>query len=140
MPTADEIQRRVEEHDAPRGARRSAAAQQIGELAQRRTVIAEQLAQVEQELGAVLADASDILDISEAARFTDVPAAELARWLNERKPARAKRKRTVGASRAKTQTTEKSTTAEKTATETLRPRPTSPDVGNSPVHAATGVA
>jgi len=93
MPTPEEIERRVAENDAPRSARRSAAAKQIGELAQRRAVIAEQLADIERELGDVLAAASDVIDVTELARFTDVPAADLTRWLDGRKPTRTKRRK-----------------------------------------------
>jgi hypothetical protein len=93
MPTPDEIDRRVEEADTARHAKRSAAAQQIGELAQRRAIIAEQLDDVERELGDVLAVSRDVMDIDELARFTDVPAADLTRWLTARKATRTKRKK-----------------------------------------------
>jgi len=58
IATAEEIDRRVEAADTARRAKRSAAAKEVGELAQRRTVLAEQLAEVERQLGEVLADAS----------------------------------------------------------------------------------
>lgn len=99
MTTPDEIERRVEGNDGPRTARRTAAAQQIGELAQRRAVIAEQLADVERELGDVLVAASDVIEVNELAQFTDVPAADLTRWLDGRRTTRTKRKKSaVGAS------------------------------------------
>ncbi|MFI6098190.1 hypothetical protein ACIA8G_21730 [Lentzea sp. NPDC051213] len=97
MTTTDEIQRRVEKADADRSARRSAAAQQVGVLAQRRAAIAEQLGDIERELGDVLAAASDVIDIDELARFTDVPAADLTRWRAAHKTARTKRKRHAAA-------------------------------------------
>ena len=98
MATAEEIRRRVEDADTARSAKRSAAAEQIGELAARRATIAEQLDDIERQLGDVLAAARDVMDIDELARFTDVPAADLTRWLAARKPTRAKRKRpTTGA-------------------------------------------
>jgi hypothetical protein len=93
MATPEEIRCRVEEADTARSARRSAAAQQVGELAQRRAAIAEQLADIERQLGDVLADAKDVMDVDELARFTDVPVADLTRWLTARKPTRTKRKR-----------------------------------------------
>jgi hypothetical protein len=96
MATTEEIQPRVEQADTARSAKRSAAAQQVGELAQRRPAIAEQLESIERELGDVLAGAQDVIDIDELARFTDVPAADLTRWLTAhtaRKPNRAKRTR-----------------------------------------------
>lgn len=93
MATTDEIEQRVGDADSVRTARRVAAATRVGELARYRAGIAEQLADVEQELGTVLAESSDVIEIDELARFTDVPAADLAQWLNSRKTARAKRKR-----------------------------------------------
>ncbi|KAA9159432.1 hypothetical protein FPZ12_020220 [Amycolatopsis acidicola] len=98
MPTTDEIERRVEQADAARSARRSAAAQQIGELAARRATIADQLRKLEQELGDVLAESSDVIEISELATFTDVPAAELTRWLHDRKSNRGRRKKSAAGS------------------------------------------
>lgn len=96
MATTEEIERRVEEADAARSARRSAAARQVGELAQRRATIAEQLRHIEQELGDVLAESSDVIEIDELARFTDVPSADLTRWLDGRKTTRTKRKKPTG--------------------------------------------
>ena len=93
MATTEEIQRRVEQADTARSAKRAAAAQQVGELAARRTAIAEQLNEIEGQLGDVLAAASDVMDIDELARFTDLPAPDLTRWLMARKPARTKRKK-----------------------------------------------
>ncbi|WP_370944749.1 hypothetical protein AB5J62_37325 [Amycolatopsis sp. cg5] len=94
IATAEEIDRRVEAADTARRAKRSAAAKEVGELAQRRTVLAEQFAEVERQLGEVLADASDVLEIDELARFTNIPAADLTAWLTSRKPPRtAKKKR-----------------------------------------------
>jgi hypothetical protein len=97
MPTREEIERRVQQNDTPLSAKRSTAAQQIGELAQRRTEIAEQLGEVERQLGDVLADASAVMDIDELARFTDVPAVDLTRWLTARTTTRSKRKKPSGA-------------------------------------------
>jgi hypothetical protein len=96
MATTDEIERRVEEADAARSERRSAAAKQVGELAPRRAAIAEQLSDIERELGDVLADSSDVMGLDEMARFTDVPAADLSRWLNGKKATRTRRKQSAG--------------------------------------------
>ncbi|MFD2418991.1 hypothetical protein ACFSXZ_21915, partial [Amycolatopsis pigmentata] len=43
MATPEEIERRVHESDAARNAKRSATAKRVGELAQRRATIADQL-------------------------------------------------------------------------------------------------
>ena len=96
MATTEEIQRRVEQADTARSAQRSTAAQQIGELAARRAAIAEQLADIERELGDVLTAAQDVIDIDELARFTDVPAPDLTGWLTARTTTRTKRKRPTG--------------------------------------------
>lgn len=105
MATTEEIERRVEEADAARSAQRSAAAKRVGELAQRRSAIAEQLSDLERELGDVLAESRGVMEIAELARFTDIPAADLNRWLNNRKTARPQRKKPAGrASGAKTTT------------------------------------
>ena len=109
IATAEEIDRRVEAADTARRAKRSAAAKEVGELAQRRTVLAEQLAEVERQLGEVLADASDVLEIDELARFTNIPAVDLTAWLTPRKPPRTNNKKrpaapSGGPSAAKTST------------------------------------
>jgi transposase len=93
MATTEEIRRRVEEADTARSTRRSAAAQRIGELAARRADVAEQLDDIERQLGDELAAAQDVVDIDELAQFTDVSAADLTRWLAARKPTRTKRPR-----------------------------------------------
>lgn len=95
MATPDEIRHRVEEADTARCAQRATAAQQVGELALRRAAIAEQLDDIERELGDILADATQVIGIDELAQFTDVKAADLTRWLTTHKPVRAKRKRSA---------------------------------------------
>lgn len=114
MTTADEIRRRVEEADTERSAKRSAAAQQVGELAARRAAIAEQLGDVERQLGDVLATARDVMDIEELARFTDVPATDLNRWLTARKTTRAKRKRPASGTSSTNGTTSREPSAART--------------------------
>lgn len=116
MATTDEIQRRVEQADAARSAKRSAAAQQVGELAQRRTAIAEKLDDIERQLGDVLADAQEVMDIDELARFTDVPAADLTRWLTARKPARTKRRKPAGGASGEESDTKRGPSAARTPT------------------------
>jgi hypothetical protein len=74
MATTDEIRHRVERADADRSAKRSAAAQQVGELAQRRAAIAEQLGDIERELGDVLAAARDVIDVDELLPTTPATA------------------------------------------------------------------
>jgi hypothetical protein len=98
IATAEEIDRRVEAADTARRAKRSAAAKEVGELALRRRALAEQLDEVERQLGEVLADASDVLDIDELARFTNIPAADLTAWLTPRKPPRTTKKKRPAAS------------------------------------------
>lgn len=100
MATTDEIERRVQQADAARSARRAAAARQVGELAGRRAVLAEQLDDIERELGDVLAATRDVMDVDELADFTDLPAADLTRWLTartSRKSTRSTHKRPAGA-------------------------------------------
>lgn len=102
MPTAEEIERRVEVADTARSERRSAAARRIGKLADRHAELAEQLGDIERELGDVLAESGDVIEIDELAAFTDIPATELTRWLNNTKPARTKRKKPAGTNPTKT--------------------------------------
>ncbi|UUV28574.1 hypothetical protein NQK81_27765 [Amycolatopsis roodepoortensis] len=93
--TDEEITRRLEERDSARRARRAQTASTVGELARRHTELAEQLADLERELGEVLTAAGDVIDVSELADVTDVPVADLTRWRDQvAKPARGgKRKR-----------------------------------------------
>ncbi|MFD0201417.1 hypothetical protein ACFVG9_11665 [Saccharothrix carnea] len=93
MATPEEIRQRVEQADTARSARRAAAAQQVGELAQRRTAIAEQLEDIERQLGDVLAAAQDVIDVDELAEFTDLKVADITHWLAGRKTARTKRRK-----------------------------------------------
>jgi hypothetical protein len=112
MATTEEIEQRVEEADSARTARRAAAAKRVFELATRRATIADQLSDLERELGDVLAEASDVIEIDELARFTDVPAADLRRWLDDRKTTRPKRKRqTASTATAKNSTSSGVSTA-----------------------------
>jgi hypothetical protein len=96
MATTEEIERRVQQADAARCAARAAAARQVGELAGRRAVLAEQLDEIERELGDVLAAVQDLMDVDELAAFTNLSAADLTRWRDaraRRKTARPTRKR-----------------------------------------------
>jgi hypothetical protein len=93
MATPEEIRQRVEEADTARSARRAAAAQQVGELAQRRAAIVAQLVEVERELGEVVADAQDVIDVDELAAFTDLKPSDLTGWLAGRKTVRGKRRK-----------------------------------------------
>jgi seryl-tRNA synthetase len=126
MATAEEIERRVEQADTARSAKRSAAAQQVGALAQRRAAIAEQLTDIEEQLGDVLAAVSDVMDLDELAGFTDVPAADLTRWLTARKPTRTKRKRLVASGESDTN---RGPSAARTST--ARPTSTPPEAGRT---------
>ncbi|MFT7837735.1 hypothetical protein Q5530_16495 [Saccharothrix sp. BKS2] len=93
MATPEEIRRRVETADTARSTRRAAAAQRVGELARRRAAVVDQLEQVERELGDVLADAQDVIDLDELAEFTDLKVADLTGWLAGRKPTRGRRRK-----------------------------------------------
>lgn len=147
MITPEEIDRRVEEHDAPRSARRSAAARRIAELAGRHAALAEQLGDIERALGDELAAAQGLMDVDELASFTELPAADLTTWLTAhtaRKPGRAKRKRSEvvadGERRAGSRGRAPWTpTASQTSTvpEPAAPRP---DVADEPARGPAGVA
>lgn len=91
--TTEEIERRVEEADIARSAKRIATAKRVGELAHLRAEAAQKLADIERELGNVLAEASDVISVNELATFTDVPATDLNQWLNGHKATRPKRRR-----------------------------------------------
>ena len=93
MPTDDEVEHRIENVDAPRTARRKAAAQQVNQLAQRRAAIVAQLEDVEGQLGQIIADAEDVITVDELARFTDLKAADLNQWVAGRKATRTRRKK-----------------------------------------------
>jgi hypothetical protein len=93
MATPDEIERRVEDADTARTARRAATARRVGDLARRRASVAEQLDDIERELGDVLADAGDVIEIVELAQFTDLKPADLTRWLSGHKATRTRRKK-----------------------------------------------
>ncbi|MCP2098071.1 MULTISPECIES: hypothetical protein [Actinosynnema] len=93
MSTPEQIRQRVAQADSARSARRSAAAQQVGELALRRAAVLGQLEEVEQALGDVLLAAQDVIDVDELARFTEVEAADLAQWLETRRTASTRRRK-----------------------------------------------
>ncbi|WP_020663112.1 hypothetical protein [Amycolatopsis benzoatilytica] len=95
VASEEEIARRLQERDSQRSARRAQAAAGVGALARRQAELAGQLADLEREIGEVLAAAGDVIDLPELAQVTDVPAAALARWRDQAaKPARSgKRKR-----------------------------------------------
>lgn len=93
MPTEEEIDRRITETDAPRSARRSAAAKRISELAQHHATLARQVNDTEGQLGDALVGAQDVIGVDELAEFTEIPAADLARWLTARTTAKAPRTR-----------------------------------------------
>ncbi|GAA3588296.1 hypothetical protein GCM10022222_86070 [Amycolatopsis ultiminotia] len=89
----DEIDRRVTENDIPLTERRSAAAKQVAELARRRVAIAADLHDVDEELARTLTASAKIMEIAELARFTDVSAADLSRWLDAGQPKPGRRKK-----------------------------------------------
>jgi hypothetical protein len=141
MATPEEIKRRVTESDADRTARRSAAATQIGELAQRRAALAEQLDDLERKLGEVLAAARDVLDITELARFTDISAADLTRWLEAQRTSRTKRRKATAGAPAKSAANRGQSTARapRAGQPTPRPEPALPRA-DSPARVAADVS
>jgi hypothetical protein len=95
MATTDDIARRVEEADSARSARRTKAAQLVGGLARERIAVVHRLADIDQQIGDVIVESSDVIGVDELALFTDVPAAELTQILDARKPTRGRRKRST---------------------------------------------
>ncbi|USX56426.1 hypothetical protein [Lentzea sp. HUAS12] len=95
IPTAQEIQRRVEEADTTRQQLRAAAAQQVGELAAERAIHAGKLQELERRLGDVIAGSGEVMEIDELSRFTNIPPLELRAWLATSKPARTRRRTTT---------------------------------------------
>jgi hypothetical protein len=91
--TPDEIQRRVTENDTARSRRRATIARRVGELARAHAAIADELADLERQLGEVLANADDVVTIAELATFTGVPTADITRWRAGHKPRRTTRKK-----------------------------------------------
>lgn len=92
VTSEEEIARRLQETDTARSARRQQAATTIGKLARRHTELADQLADLERELGEILTAAGDVIDLPELAEVTDVPVADLTRWRDQvATPARRKR-------------------------------------------------
>ena len=92
IATAQEIRRRVDEADTVRRERRAAAAQQVGELARQRAILASKVEDLDRQLAEVIAGSRDVMDIDELSRFTSIRPAELTGWLNASKPARTKKK------------------------------------------------
>lgn len=93
MATTDDIARRVEEADSARSARRTKAAQLVGELTHERSAVLKRLGDIDQQIGDAIVDNSDVIDIDELATFTDSAPADLTQILNARKPNRGKRRR-----------------------------------------------
>lgn len=134
VTSEDEITRRLEDKDTVRSARRAEAATMVGDLARRHAELTGQLAELERELGEILAAAGDVIDVPELAQVTDIPAADLTRWQEGAKPARSgKRKR---AATKKHATNDKNHPTATTATRQAR-QPTAPEVTPAaPVDAA----
>jgi hypothetical protein len=126
-PTTDEIERRVGDADSTRTTKRVATAKRIGELARRRASVAEQLADIEQQLGIVLAESSDVIEIDELARFTDVSAADLTHWRDSRRTTRSKHKRQGGTTAPKRRLSQGQVTPEPVSVDHPSVRPTAPD-------------
>ncbi|GHH62460.1 hypothetical protein [Lentzea cavernae] len=95
MATTDDIARRVEEADSARSARRTTAAQLVGELARERRAVVQRLADIDQQIGEAITSNTDVIDVEELAAFTDVPATDLAQILEARRPARGRRRRSA---------------------------------------------
>ncbi|MFC3898006.1 hypothetical protein ACFOWZ_41620 [Lentzea rhizosphaerae] len=93
MTTIDDIARRVEEADSARSARRTKAAQLVGELAHERVAVVQRLADIDQQIGDAIAENGDVIAVDELARFTGVSAADLAQILDSRKQSRGRRRK-----------------------------------------------
>lgn len=123
VTSEDEITRRIGERDSARSARRAHAATVVGQLARRHTELAGQLAELERELGKILTEAGDVIDVAELAQVTDIPVADLTRWLDRAaKPIRTRKR-----ARPRVQPHDAGGTgtpaAEPRATRTTRPAP-----------------
>lgn len=139
MATTDEIRRRVHEADTARSARRAEAAQQVCELARRRAVIVEQLADVDRQLGDVLAAAREVMDLDELGAFTDLPAADLRRWLEARTTStRGKRKKHATGAAGGKSTTRRTAAAAPASTSSSRSVEPALSRADEPVRAMAG--
>ncbi|GAA3850814.1 hypothetical protein [Amycolatopsis tucumanensis] len=126
VTSEEEITRRLSEKDTARSARRAEAATMVGELARRHAALAAQVAELERELGEVLTAAGDVIDVSELAQVTDIPAADLTRWRDS--SSRGKRRRS---------TTTKARSGATNGHPTTIPRPTPKQSAESAVAAAS---
>ncbi|WP_431909867.1 hypothetical protein [Amycolatopsis thermoflava] len=127
VTSEEEITRRLTEKDTARSARRAEAATMVGELARRHAALAAQLAELERELGEALTAAGDVIDVSELAQVTDIPAADLTRW-RDQSSSRGKRRRS---------TTTKARSGATNGHATTIPRPTPKQSAESAVAAAS---
>ncbi|WP_205661200.1 hypothetical protein [Amycolatopsis vastitatis] len=94
VTTDEEITRRLQETDSARSTRRAQAATTVGELARRHAELADQLGEIERQVGAALTAAADVIDVPELAQVTDVPADDLTRWRDQAvKPTRGSRRK-----------------------------------------------
>src|SRR5690242_19010166 len=93
MTTIDDIARRVEEADSARSARRTKAAQLVGELAHERVAVVQRLADIDQQIGDAIVENGDVIEADELARFTGVSVGDLAQVLDSRKHLRGRRKK-----------------------------------------------
>jgi hypothetical protein len=98
MTTIDDIACRVEEADSARSARRTKAAQLVGELAHERVAVVQRLADIDQQIGDAIVENGDVIAVDELARFTGVSSAELAQILNSRKHSRGRRRKSADGS------------------------------------------
>lgn len=97
MTTIDDIARRVEEADSARSARRTKAAQLVGDLARERSAVVQRLADIDQQIGDAIVENGDVIGLDELAKFTDVATADLTQILNAHKQPRGRRKRSAAA-------------------------------------------
>ncbi len=121
VTSEDEITRRIHQRDSERSERRAQAATVVGQLARRHDELAGQLGELERELGTVLTEAGDVIDVAELAQVTDVPVADLTRWLEQAaKPGRGG-KRSRPRPRSREATGNGTAAAEPRATRTAPP-------------------
>lgn len=99
MTTIDDIARRVEDADSARSARRTKAAQLVGELAHERVAVVQRLADIDQQIGDAIVENGDVITVDELAKFTGVAAGDLAQILDSRKHSRGRRRKSAARSR-----------------------------------------
>jgi hypothetical protein len=89
----------------------------------------------------VLADASDVLDIDELARFTNIPPADLTGWLTAQKPVRTKKKKPAASAPSDTRRAPSTARTPTNGQASALPEPAVPriDTSDAPERVTAGV-